>query len=164
MVTTVTTAKVGETTFTTPSDREVAATRVFDAPRKLVWEAHTNPEHVSQWMQVEGFTMPVCEIDLRPGGKWRCVWRKSDGSEMELHGVYKEIQPPEKLVYTENWGGDWPETIQTVSLTEKDGRTTLVSTLLYASKKDRDAALGTGMKEGWSEGYDHLDEYLPTMA
>lgn len=160
-----TTAKMGETTFTTPSDREVAATRVFDAPRKLVWEAHTNPEHVSQWMLgPEGWEIPVCEIDLRPGGKWRFVWRKGDGSEMEVHGVYKEIVAPEKLVYTENWGGDWPETIQTVSLTEKDGRTTLVSTLLYASKKDRDAALGTGMKEGWSQSYDHLDEYLPTMA
>ena len=168
----VTTAKMGETTFTTPSDREVAATRVFDAPRRLVWEAHTIPEHVSQWMLgPEGWTMPVCEIDLRPGGKWRYVWRKGDGSEMEIHGVYKEIRPPEKLVSTENvksgkdeWGGDWPETINTVSLTEKDGRTTMVTTALYASKKDRDEALGTGMTEGWSQSYDHLDEYLPKMA
>ena len=159
-----TTAKIGTTTFTTPSDLEIVATRVFDAPRALVWEAHTNPEHVRNWMLgPEGWTMPVCEIDLRPGGGWHFVWRKSDGTEMGMRGVYKEIEPPERLVNTEAWGGDWAETINTIVLSEKNGRTTLVATVLYPSKKERDRALGTGMKDGWSISYDRLAEYLSSM-
>ncbi len=87
--------RVGATIFTMPSDREVAMTRVFDAPRRLVWEAWTNPEHLPHWMLgPPGWTMPVCEIDLRPGGAWHFVWRKDDGTEMEMRGVYREITPP----------------------------------------------------------------------
>ena len=153
------------TTFTTPSDREIVMTRVFDAPRRLVFEAWTNPKHLPHWMLgPEGWTMPVCEIDLRPGGAWRFVWRRSDGTEMEMHGVYREIKPPERLVATESWGGDWPETVNTLVLTEKDGRTTMSQTVLYPSKEAREAAIATGMKEGWAASYDRLDEYLPTMS
>jgi uncharacterized protein YndB with AHSA1/START domain len=153
------------TTFTTPSDLEVAATRVVDAPRVLVWEAWTDPKHVSRWMLgPEGWTMPICEIDLRPGGTWRFVWRKADGTEMELRGVYREIVPPRRLVNTESWGGDWPETVNTLILTEEDGRTTMVCTVLYPSKEARDRALGTGMKDGWSQSYDRLDTYLASVA
>lgn len=159
------TSSLGTTTFTTPSDREIVATRVFDAPRKLVWEAHSSPEHVPHWMLgPEGWTMPVCEIDLRPGGEWHFVWRQPDGTEMDMRGVYKEIAPPERLVHTEAWGGDWPETLNTLVLTEEDGKTTLVATVLYPSKEARDRALGTGMKEGWSASYDRLDEQLRTNA
>ena len=80
---------------TTPSDREIVMTRVFDAPRRLVFEAWTNPEHLPHWMLgPQGWTMPVCEIDLRPGGAWHFVWRRSDGTEMGMHGVYQEIVPP----------------------------------------------------------------------
>src|ERR687885_209634 len=105
--------KVGSTTFTMPSDAEIVATRVFDAPRRLVWEAHTSPEHVPHWMLgPEGWTMPVCEIDLRPGGAWHFVWRRADGTEeFEMRGEYREIVPPERLVYTERWGGEWPEAL-----------------------------------------------------
>jgi uncharacterized protein YndB with AHSA1/START domain len=157
--------KVGVTTFTTPSDREIVATRVVDAPRKLVWEAWTNPEHVPHWMLgPEGWTMPVCEIDLRPGGEWDFVWRQPDGTEMEMRGAYREIVPPERLVQTESWGGDWPETLNTLVLTEKGGKTTMRCTVLYPSKEARERALGTGMTEGWSASYDRLDEYLPAMA
>ena len=153
------------TTFTTPSDREVVATRVFDAPRQLVWEAHTRPEHVSQWLLgPDGWTMPVCEIDLRPGGAWRFVWRRSDGAEMEMRGEYREVVPPERLVNTESWGGDWPETLNTLILSEEGGKTRMTSTTLYPSKEARDAALKTGMKEGMSLSFDHLDEYLRTRA
>jgi len=160
-----TASKVGVTTFTTPSDREVAAIRTVDAPRSLVWDAWTRPEHVPHWMTgPEGWTMPVCEIDLCPGGKWRFVWRRADGTEMQLHGVYKEIVPPERLVQTENWGADWPETLNTLVLTEEGGRTTMTCTVLYPSKADRDRALGTGMKDGWSKSFDHLDEYLRRVA
>jgi len=157
--------KVNATTFTTPSDREIVMTRVFDAPRRLVFEAWTNPKHLPHWMLgPEGWTMPVCEIDLRPGGAWHFVWRRSDGTEMEMLGIYREIKPPERLVNTESWGGDWPETINTLVLTEEDGKTTMTCTVLYPSKEARDNALGTGMKEGWSQSYDRLDDYLRKMA
>jgi uncharacterized protein YndB with AHSA1/START domain len=156
-------SKVGAATFTTPSDREIAFTRVFDAPRSLVFEAFTNPEHPPHWMLgPEGWTMPVCEIDLRPGGEWHFVWRRSDGDEMEMRGVYREIAPPERLVQTEAWGGDWPETLNTLTLTDEDGKTRMTQTMLYPSKEARDAALETGMKEGASLSYDRLAEYLET--
>jgi uncharacterized protein YndB with AHSA1/START domain len=160
-----TTNSAGATTFTLPSDREIAATRVFDAPRRLVFEAHTNPKHVPNWMLgPEGWTMPVCEIDLRPGGTWHFVWRKADGSEMAMRGTYKEVAPPERVVTTESWGEPWPETINTVSLTEKDGKTTLTMAVLYPSIEARDAALKTGMKDGMTQSFDRLAEYLQAMA
>jgi uncharacterized protein YndB with AHSA1/START domain len=160
-----TTTRTGKTAFTTPSDLEIVATRVFDAPQALVWEAHTNPEHVRNWMLgPDGWTMPVCEIDLRPGGEWHFVWRKSDGTEMGMRGVYKEVEPPARIVHTEAWGGDWEETINTLALSEKNGRTTLVATVRYPSKEARDRALGTGMKYGWAISYDRLAEYLSSSG
>jgi uncharacterized protein YndB with AHSA1/START domain len=160
-----TTNSVGATTFTMPSDREFAMTRVFDAPRRLVWEAWTNPEHLLHWLLgPPGWTMPVCEIDLRPGGAWHFVWRHDDGTEMEMRGVYREITPPERLVTTESWGGDWPETLNTLTLTEEDGKTTITQTVLYVSKDVRDAALRTGMKDGVSTSFDRLADYLRTLA
>ena len=157
--------ELGTTTFTTSSDREIAMTRVFEAPRSLVWDAHTKPEHVTQWMLgPEGWTMPVCEIDLRPGGEWHFIWRRSDGSELDMCGEYREVVPPERLVSTESWGEDWPETLNTLLLTEEDGKTTLTSTMLYPSKETRDAALETGMKDGATVSFDRLAEYLRTMS
>ena len=157
--------KVGVTTFTTPSDREIVVTRVVDAPRRLVWQAWTSPEHLPRWMLgPEGWTMPVCEIDLRPGGAWHYRWRGPDGTEMDMRGVYREVAPPERLVHTESWGGDWPDTLNTLVLTEKDGKTTMVCSVLYPSKEARERALGTGMKEGWSASYERLDGHMRTMA
>jgi len=150
---------------TTPTEREIVMTRVFDAPRRLVFEAWTNPEHLPHWMLgPEGWTMPVCEIDLRPGGAWHFVWRRADGTEMAMSGVYKEVTPPERLVSTESWGGNWAETLNTLTLSEANGKTTITNTILYPSKEARDAALKTGMKEGVSQGFNRLDEYLRTMA
>jgi uncharacterized protein YndB with AHSA1/START domain len=158
-------AKDTKTTFTMPSDREVAATRVFDAPRELVWKAHTVPEHVSRWLLgPEGWTMPVCEIDLRPGGEWHFVWRRADGSEMGMRGVYKEIVAPERIVNTERWGAEWPETTNTTVFTEREGKTTLVCTVRWPSKEDRDKAMGTGMNDGWTTSYERLADYLPKMG
>ncbi|MGH9313390.1 MAG: SRPBCC family protein [Vicinamibacterales bacterium] len=155
----------GTLQVTTPSDREVLVTRVVDAPRRLVFDAWTKPEHLSHWMLgPSGWTMPVCEIDLRPGGAWHFVWRRSDGTEMEMRGVYREITPPERLVSTESWGGNWPETLNTLILTEENGKTTITHTITYPSKEARDAALQTGMKEGMSQSLDRLDEYLRTAA
>ncbi len=153
--------RVGAMMYTTPSDREILITRVIAAPRRLVFEAWTDCEHVPHWMLgPEGWTMPICEIDLRPGGAYRHVWRRPDGEEMEIRGVYREIEPPERLVCTESWGGDWPDTLDTLLFSEKDGKTTVTATLLYPSKEARDAALATGMMEGMSRAFDLLNEYL----
>jgi uncharacterized protein YndB with AHSA1/START domain len=157
--------RAGAMTFTAPSDREVVMTRVVDAPRRLVWEAWTSPEHLPQWMLgPEGWTMPLCEIDLRPGGAWHFVWRRADGTEMGMRGVYQEVVPPERLVATESWGGDWPETLNTLTFTEEDGKTTITQRILYPSKEARDAALKTGMKDGVSASFDRLAGYLRTLA
>src|SRR5262245_3539178 len=155
----------GTTTLAMPSELEVVMTRVFDAPRDLVYEAWTDPEHVTQWLLgPEGWTMPVCEMDLRPGGAWRRIWRKADGSEMEMHGEYREIMPPARVVETESWGGDWPETVNTLELSEEDGRTTATLTVLYPSKDARDAAVQTGMKDGADQSFARLEDYLSTLA
>ena len=161
----VTTSKANPTTFTTPTDREVVITRTFDAPRRFVFEAHTKPEHVRQWMLgPDGWTMPVCEIDLRAGGTWHFVWRKSDGAELDMRGSYRDVVPPERIVSTESWGGPWPETVNTTVLTEENGRTKMTLTILYPSKEARDAALQTGMKDGATQSYDRLDEYIRSRA
>ncbi len=155
----------GVTTFTTPSEREMTATRVVDAPRSLVWDASTSPDHVPHWMLgPSGWTMPTCEIDLRPGGAWHFGWVGPDGATMEMRGRYREVAPPERLVHTESWGGDWPETRNTLVLTEEGGRTRITCTVTYPSREARDAALGTGMKDGWSASYDRLDAYLRASA
>ncbi len=153
------------TTLTTPSEREIVITRVVDAPRRLVFEAYTNPKHLRHWMLgPQGWTMPVCEIDLRVGGAWHFVWRRSDGTEMGMRGVYQEIVAPERLVSSEAWGGDWPETLNTLVLSEENGKTTITHRVRYPSKEARDAAIKTGMQEGISASYDRLAEYLQTMA
>jgi uncharacterized protein YndB with AHSA1/START domain len=107
--------------------------------------------------------MPVCEIDLRPGGAWRYVYRKADGNEMTLQGSYREVTPPERLVATESWGPEWPETVNTTVLSESAGQTTITITVRYPSKEARDAALETGMKEGMNQGFARLDVLLDTL-
>lgn len=154
------------TIFTKPSDRELVATRRFDAPRRLVWEAHTVPRHVRSWLLGPGeATMPVCEIELRPGGAWHYLWKFPKGNssgmeQMEMRGEFREIVPPERLVNTEAWGGDWAETVNTMLLTEEGGTTTLTATVLYPTQAARDRALATGMTDGWAASYDRLDAYL----
>jgi uncharacterized protein YndB with AHSA1/START domain len=155
---------VGATTFTTPSDREIVITRVFDAPRRLVFAVLTDPEHVPHWYGPRGWTLPVCQIDFRLGGAWRYVLRGPQGADMGMRGVYQEITPPERLVTTESFD-DYPgESLNTVVLTEEDGRTTMTVTVLYPSKEIRDAVINSGMQAGASETYDRLDEYVRTMA
>jgi uncharacterized protein YndB with AHSA1/START domain len=136
-------------------------TRVFDAPRRLVFDAWTKCEHLRHWMLgPDGWSMTICEIDLRPGGAQRLGWRHTDGSVMEIRSVYKEVVPPEKLVATESWGGKWPDTLITHRLTEENGRTTATITMLYPSKEARDMALQSGMKEGMALSYNRLEAYL----
>jgi uncharacterized protein YndB with AHSA1/START domain len=151
-------------TVTTPTDREILMTRVFDAPRDLVFDVWTKPEHLPHWLLgPEGWTMPVCEVDLRPGGAWHFVWRRADGTEMEMRGVYREVAPPERVVSTESWGGDWPETLNTLVLSEENGKTTLTNTVLYPSKEARDAALKTGMKDGVIASFDRVAALLALL-
>ena len=151
----------GTVTVTTPTDKEIVVTRIVDAPRRLVSEAWTNPANVPRWMLgPPGWTMPVCEIDLRQGGKWHFVWRLADGTEMAMRGEYKEITPPERLVSSESWGGNWPDTLNTLTLSEEDGKTRVSVSILYPSKETRDAALQTGMKDGISQSLDRLAAFL----
>jgi uncharacterized protein YndB with AHSA1/START domain len=161
----ITAARTGVTTYTTPSDQEVVITRVVSAPRRVVFDAFTNARHVPNWLiGPEGWTMPVCEIDLRPGGTWRYVYRKDDGSEMTMQGSYREVAPPERLVSTESWGPEWPETVNTMVLTETGGLTTITITARYPSKEARDAALKTGMKSGMDQSFARLDSMLESLV
>jgi uncharacterized protein YndB with AHSA1/START domain len=145
---------------TTPSDREVVISRVFDAPRKLVWNCHTKPELVRRWLLgPPGWVMTVCEIDLTVGGRYRFEWRHPDGGALAMGGVHREVLAPERIVNTQLFDEDWTggETVGTLILTERDGRTTLTNTILYASREARDGALRSGMTEGMETGYTRLD-------
>lgn len=152
-----------ETTFTTPNDTDVVATRVFDAPRELVWEAFTKPEHLQRWLLgPDGWEMPICEVDLRPGGAYRWGWSSVDGSaeDFELSGEYVEVVPPERIVNSERFGGQGPAATITLELAEEDGKTRMTQTMSYPSKEIRDQVLATGMTEGAGQSYDRLAEYL----
>ena len=147
------------------SDVEGGGRRVFDAPRQLVWDCHTKPELVRRWLLgPRGWTMTVCEIDLRVGGKYRHEMRHKDGRAMAWGGVYSEIVAPEKLVATELFDEDWTggETLVTQTFVERAGKTTLTMTVRYSSQGAREAALKTGMMEGMEIGYKRLDEILAT--
>ena len=158
--------KSREVQITTPSDREIAMTRDFRAPRARVWEAHTRPELLRRWLLgPPGWTMEVCEIDFRVGGRYRYEWRKESGVQMGMGGAYLEITAPERIVATELFDDDWTgggEAVATLVLTERDGLTTLVNTVRYPSQEVRDRALQSGMEEGVDYGYNRLAELLAT--
>jgi uncharacterized protein YndB with AHSA1/START domain len=158
-------ARTGVTTYETPTDLDIVITRVVNAPRRLVFDVWTNPRHLPKWLSGwEGWTMPVCEIDLRPGGSWRYVWRGEAGEEMGMSGKVLEVVPPERVVTTESWGPEWPETTNTLVLTEAAGHTTITLTVHYPTRQARDAALQTGMKEGMDLSFGRLDDLLATLA
>lgn len=151
---------------TTPGDREIAMTRTFDAPRRMVWDAYTRPELIRRWLLgPPGWSMPVCEVDLRVGGTFRFVWTKDGGHEMGMSGVYREIVAPERLVNTEAFDQPWyeGEAEATVTLTEAAGRTTIVTLVRYASREVRDGVLKSGMESGVAASYDRLAEILASM-
>src|SRR5262245_40723879 len=156
----VTANKIGATAFTMPSDREIIMTRAVDAPRQLVFKAWTNPEHLPKWFGRRGWTLPVCQIDLRQGGAWHFALRGPGGESMGMRGVYQEITPPERLVYTESFDGYPGETLNTLILSEEHGKTTITCSVLYPSKEARDAVLKSRMQEGVSETFDRLAEHL----
>lgn len=149
----------------TPSEDEIRMTRLFDAPRELVFEAMTRPEHVKQWWGRlgEGYSVPVCEIDLRPGGKWRFVNRHPQG-EAVFYGEYREITPPSRVVFTEIYE-PFPDSVSVVTalLTDEAGKTRLTATVRYASREVRDMVMGTGMANGASISYDRLEDLVAQL-
>ena len=147
---------------TTPSDQEVQLTRLFDAPRPLVFDAFTKPELLKRWLfGPDGWSLAVCEIDFRVGGQYRYVWKHlTNGNEMGMSGVIREIVVPERLVSTEKFDEAWypgEGAVGTVVLAEQGKRTLLTQTIRYGNKEARDAALKTGMKDGMGAGYDRLE-------
>ena len=146
-----------------PSDKQIAMSRTFDAPRDLVFKAHTSCEHMKHWWGPRQYEIAECDIDFRPGGKWRIVHRAADGGEYIFYGEYQEIVAPEKITWTFGWEGY--VSTETMTLTERDGKTTISTTSEYDSKDARDAMMqGDSMEQGANETYDRLDEYLKTLA
>jgi uncharacterized protein YndB with AHSA1/START domain len=154
----------GNLKLTTRGEREIVMTREFNAPRRLLFDAFTKPELVKQWLLgPPGWSMPVCEIDLKVGGKYRYVWRQdSDGTEMGMGGVYREIVAPERLVSTEKFDEAWypGEAVGTIVLSENGGKTSVTQTILYESREARDAVLKSGMEQGLAASYGRLAEML----
>jgi len=150
---------------TTPTDRELVMSRAFDAPRSLVFDALTKPELLKRWYGPRGWSLVVCEIDLRVGGDWRFVSRRPDGKEIGQLGVYREIAPPERIVNTESWE-DWNpgELLVTTVLVEQNGKTIFTSTSLFPSQEVRDMLIKAGMTSGAVETFDKLAEYLASVA
>ncbi|RBQ18737.1 ATPase [Spongiactinospora rosea] len=152
-------------TVHTPSDRAVVVTREFAAPPELVFAAWTEPVLLRRWYGAHGWDLVVTEVDLRIGGAWRFVWRGPDGAGMASEGVYREIEPVARLVYTESYDDHWyhGECLVSHDFTETGGRTTLTSTILYESRRVRDQALATPMARGMEEGYVRLDGVLAVL-
>jgi uncharacterized protein YndB with AHSA1/START domain len=158
------TRQVGALTLTVKSELEIEMTRVFDVPRRLVFEAHSKPEHVRHWWGPRGSTMVTCEMDFRPGGRWRFVIRKPGGQEYGFRGEYREIVAPERLVQTFEFEG-MPGSISVddMTFTEHDGQTTLTCVSRMDSIEARDAMLKSGMEAGAADTYDRLAEMLEVL-
>src|SRR2546430_7155447 len=147
-------------------EREVVMARVFDAPPDLLFHALTKPELVKRWLLgPPGWSMPICEIDLKVGGKYRYVWRNEDGREMGMGGKYREIVRPARIVHSETFDEAWypGEALITTTLIEKDGRTTLTTTMLMESREARDEVLESGMESGVTVSYDRLEDILSSQ-
>jgi uncharacterized protein YndB with AHSA1/START domain len=157
----------GKLQITTRGDRELVMIRSFNAPRNLVFETLTKPELIRKWLLgPPGWTMPVCEIDLRVGGSYRYLWRHAAGQEMGMGGIYREIAPPERLVATEKFDQSWYPggAIVSFALTEQAGKTTLTQTVQYDSPEALQAVLKSPMEGGVTAGYDRLEELITSMT
>jgi len=155
-------------TVTTSGERAITVTRVFAAPRSLVFDRWTKPEWLARWLTgPEGWAFVVCDMDLREGGAYRWVWRGPDGTEMGMGGVFREIVRPERIVATEVWDQEWPggkEDVATTSFTEHDGQTTVTTTISFTSPHARDGALASDMTQGMAESYERLDAVLASRG
>ena len=150
---------------TTPSDTEIVLTRTFDAPRDLVWEAHSSCEHMRNWWGPRRYEISHCELDFRPGGAWRIVHRGPEGDEEHgFRGEFREIVAPEKLVWTFEYEGmPGHISVETLTLEEHDGKTTITAVSVHGSKEARDGMIESGMEAGAAETYERLDEYLQVL-
>lgn len=157
----------GSFQVTAPTDREIEIARDFHAPRQLVFDAFTKPELVRQWLLgPEGWTMPVCEIDLRVGGAYRYEWRKKGVKDMGMGGEFREIDPPARIVATEKFDESWypGEALNTTVFVEDRAITRTKITVLYESREARDTAMRSGMEQGMAAGYNRLEQLLLAMA
>ena len=148
-----------------PSDTEIVMRCTFNAPRELVFEAFTKPEHLIHWWGPRDTTVTVCTVDLRPGGRWRIVLRHANGQEVEFGGEFREVRPPERFVWTFGFvgmpGEPGPEEYV---FEEHDGKTTVTARSDFGSKELRDQVLQSGMQEGAAQSYDRLEEHLTTLG
>jgi len=160
----MTSDRTGTAVVTLPSDREIEITRVFEAPAKLVFDVWTTPEHVRNWWGYESDPMTVCDIDLRVGGTYRFVAANADYGEVAFHGLYKEIERPHRLLSTEVFEG-YPDaaTVNTLTLEENEGVTTMTILVLHESKESRDAQIASGMEKGLQHSLDRADEVLASL-
>ena len=154
----------GTATVTLPADEQILIVRDFDAPKELVYKAWTTPELVRRWWHANRGEMTTCEIDLRVGGGWRYVMVTPDGFEVGFHGEYREIVPNERLVSTEVYEG-MPdgEALDTLTLTEAGGRTTLEILVQHSSKEHRDAHIASGMEDGLQDAMDLLEQVAVSL-
>ena len=157
----------GTATVTMPTDTQILITREFDAPKHLVYRAWTTPELVKRWWHANRGEVTLAEIDLRVGGRWRYVSRSDDGLEVAFHGEYREIVPNERLVTTEVYEGipdaDEHAALDTLTLTESDGRTTLTVLVEHPTKQGRDAHINSGMEAGMQDAMDLLEEVAVSL-
>lgn len=154
----------GTLKVTLPTDREIVMTRVFDAPREMVFDAFNTPELLKRWFGPRGWSLVVCEVDSRIGGGFRFVLRGPDGKQMGMRGTYREIVRPSRSVHMESFD-DYPgESQVTAEFVEQGGKTTMTVTVLYPSKEVRDIVLRSGMEHGAAESYDRLAEMLVADA
>lgn len=156
-----------------PTDREVRVVRSFNAPRQLVWDAHTKPELVPKWQGYDGWDMPLCDMDVRVGGKYKWQWRNlEDGKKFGFFGTFTEVDRPSRIVHEQYYDpGEMnfamPEAdpcVVSLELSEQNGVTTLVCTLKFASKEARDGAISTGMTDGMEHSYTRLDDVIAENA
>jgi uncharacterized protein YndB with AHSA1/START domain len=156
-----------------PGDREVRVIRTFDAPRQLVWDAHTKPELMRKWLGYDGWDMPVCDMDVRVGGKYRWQWKShEDGKQFGFFGTFTEVSAPSTMTHEQYFdpgdiGGTMPvgdPCIVSLELTEQNGVTTLVCNMTFASKEAREGAVSTGMTDGMEYSYTRLDDLFASKA
>src|SRR5262249_20104283 len=160
-------ADAGALKIAVRGEREIVMTRSFNAPRQLVFDAFTKPELVKRWLgRFGGWSLAVCEIDLRVGGSYRYIWRGPDGPDMGMRGVYREIVAPERIVATAKFDESWypGRAVGTIVLGERAGKTLLTQTILYDSPEARDAVMKSPMEHGVSAGYNQLDQVLASLV
>ena len=154
-----------KTKVTTPSEREIATERVFDAPRERVFAAYTDPELIPEWWGPRGTTTIVDQMDVRPGGQWRFVHRNDDGSETAFRGTYREVTPPERIVQTFEWEGmPGHVLVETATFEDLGEQTRVTTSSLFHTPEERDGMLESGMESGLTETHERLDQLLAPSA